>query len=105
MPRFGPRSTASTRPKPPAPKPPAVKAHGGGGGLATAPRPRGTPAQGGAVLRRGTFQPDNRKQQAELKQGVRQNATEQHRQRAHSKVLLLLSQGKTREAGRFARAA
>src|SRR6266566_1450336 len=74
MPRYGPGQSGPAPKRRPAPKPAAVprgggaRAHGGGGGLAPAPRSRGTPAQGGAVLARGTFQPSNRKQQAELSQ-------------------------------------
>ena len=57
MPRYGPGQSG------PAPRRAAPKA-----APKQAPRRSVTPAQGGAVLARGTFQPSNRKQQAELSQ-------------------------------------
>jgi hypothetical protein len=48
----------------------------------------GKQAAGGAVLKRGTFQPENRRQQAELRQGVRQNAQAQAHVRSRSSLTL-----------------
>jgi hypothetical protein len=59
-------------------------------------------AAGGAVLKRGTFQPENRRQQAELRQGVRQNAQAQAHVRkqklAHAFAVELYKHGHRTEA-------
>src|SRR6266566_8029853 len=88
MPRYGPGQSG------PAPKQPAPKYKAG------------RVAAGGAVLRRQTFQPENRKQQAGLHADVAAEATRlehvHQRQAAQAQARKLYAQGKRKEAIKLA---